>query len=93
MSTTITLPTVLDILHAESLRTELLAVRGQAVAIDGSAVERLGGLCLQVLLSAQQTWTGDGQSLTLDSVSDAFANQWTAFGAPETGFGLQGEPA
>ena len=51
MSTTITLPAVLDILHAESLRTELLAVRGQAVAIDGSAVERLGGLCLQVLLS------------------------------------------
>lgn len=93
MSTTITLPPVLDILHAESLRTELLAARGQAVAIDGSAVERLGGLCLQVLLSAQQTWAGDSQSMTFASVSESFVNQWTAFGAPETGFGRQGEPA
>ena len=98
MSTTsdmagILLPDTLDIQYAESLRTELLAVRGQPLAIDGSAVERLGGLCLQVLLSARQTWAGDGQTLTLDPVSDAFANQWNTFGAPAMPFGRQGEPA
>ena len=93
MSASLALPATLDIQYAESLRTELLAARGQALAIDGSAVDRLGGLCLQVLLSAQQTWSGDGQTLILDPVSDAFANQWNTFGAPAMPVGRQGDPA
>ncbi|MBU1348164.1 MAG: STAS domain-containing protein [Alphaproteobacteria bacterium] len=75
------LPPVLDIQNAEPLRAELLTLRGRPVTIDGSAVERLGGLCLQVLISAQQTWARDGHSLSIDGVSDAFANQWNMFGA------------
>ena len=75
------LPAVLDLQHAEPLRAELLALRGQSVTIDGSAVERLGGLCLQVLISAQQSWASDGQTLVIDRVSQAFADQWNAFGA------------
>ena len=81
MSTSVILPPVLDIQYCEALRAELLALRGQPVTIDGSAVERLGGLCLQVLISAQQTWARDGQSLTIDRVSEAFADQWNMFGA------------
>ncbi len=93
MTAAVVLSPVLDILGAESLRTQLLAMRGQAVAIDASAVERLGGLCLQVLLSAQQTWAGDGQSMSFTTVSDAFTDQWTAFGAPQSGLELKGDPA
>lgn len=77
----VVLPPVLDIQQAELLRAELLGLRGQSVMIDGSAVERLGGLCLQVLISAQQTWLRDGHGLIIDRVSDAFANQWNTFGA------------
>ena len=87
--TQVILPAVLDLQHAEPLRAELLALRGQPVTIDGSAVERLGGLCLQVLISAQQSWANDGQTLVIDRVSEAFADQWNAFGAgfmaPEIG--------
>ena len=88
----LTLPATLDIQYAETLRSQLLALRGQPVAVDGSAVERLGGLCLQVLLSAQQTWARDGQAMSLDAVSEDFTNQWNSFGAGETAFGL-GEAA
>lgn len=84
------LPAVLDIQQAEPLRAELLTMRGAPATLDGSAVERLGGLCLQVLLSAQQTWARDGHSLILDRVSEDFANQWNAFGAAAI---EQGAPA
>lgn len=93
MSAEIVLTPVLDIQSAGPLRARLLELRGQPLAIDGSAVERLGGLCLQVLLSARQTWAGDGQPLAVDPMSDAFADQWTRFGAPQPGPRLQGEPA
>jgi chemotaxis protein CheX len=92
MPAPLVLPPVLDILYAEPLRAELLGLRGQAVTIDASAVERLGGLCLQVLISAQQTWANDGQSLTIDTLSEAFATQWNMFGAALPATGL-GEPA
>jgi chemotaxis protein CheX len=82
---TLVLPAVLDLQQAAPLRDQLLALRGQPAILDGSAVERLGGLCLQVLISAQQTWARDGQSLIIDTVSEAFANQWNAFGASDLG--------
>ncbi|QTC89953.1 STAS domain-containing protein [Brevundimonas goettingensis] len=92
MTASVVLPPVLDILYAEPLRAELLALRGEPVAVDASAVERLGGLCLQVLISAQQTWARDGQALTINTPSEPFATQWKMYGAalPAT---VQGEPA
>lgn len=85
MTATLTLPAVLDLSQAGPLRDQLLALRGQSVILDGSAVERLGGLCLQVLISAQRSWAEDGQSLIIDGVSDSFAKQWSAFGASDLG--------
>ncbi|NBW07632.1 MAG: STAS domain-containing protein [Caulobacteraceae bacterium] len=92
MTASVVLAPVLDILQADPLRAELLALRGQPVSVDASAVERLGGLCLQILISADQTWSRDGQALTIDNPSEAFATQWNMFGAalPAT---VQGEPA
>ena len=92
MSTLIALPAVLDLRAADPLKAQLLAVRGQETALDASAVERLGGLCLQVLLSALATWRADGQSLTFINVTEAFASQWSALGASASDLAL-GEAA
>ena len=93
MPSVVALPAVLDIQAAEALRGQLLGARGQPLTIDGSAVERLGGLCLQVLLSAQRTWAADGQALAIDPASEAFTDQWNAFGAPAMAAGQPGDPA
>ncbi|MCQ8784077.1 STAS domain-containing protein [Mangrovibrevibacter kandeliae] len=66
------LPAVLDIKAATPLAEQLSSLRGEAVALDASKVEQVGGLCLQVLLSAVATWKADGQPLELAAPSDAF---------------------
>ncbi|WP_395946076.1 STAS domain-containing protein [Brevundimonas sp.] len=90
MSEAIVLAPVLDMNAAEPLKAELLALRGQAVTVNASNVERLGGLCLQVLLSARKTWAADGVDLTIAPQSEAFTEQWAAFGASETNEEIEG---
>ena len=75
------LPAVLDLRSAEPLKAELMALRGNAVSLDASAVERVGGLGVQLLLSAIKTWKADGQVLTFLNVSNAMSEQWLSFGA------------
>jgi len=91
MTSSIALAPALDLRAAAPLKAEILALRGQAVTLDGSAVQRLGGLCFQVLLSALKTWRDDGQSLTFINVSDALLAQWSALGAAVSDLGVQGE--
>ena len=79
---------VLDLQAAEPLRAELMALRGRPMIIDASQVTRLGGLCLQVLMSARKIWVEDGLSLRVDQPSSGFSDQLAAFGNPE----LQYEP-
>jgi chemotaxis protein CheX len=83
MSASLSLAAVLDLSQAEPLKAALLPMRGQTVVIDASRVERLGGLCLQVLMSAQQTWARDGHVLKIDDASREFVDQWNAFGAAQ----------
>jgi chemotaxis protein CheX len=85
----VSLPPVLDLQAAEPLRAELMALRGRPVSLDASQVNRLGGLCLQVLMSARKIWVEDGLSLIVDQPSSGFSEQLAAFGDPE----LQFEPA
>jgi chemotaxis protein CheX len=75
------LPEVMDLRAAAPLANDLLAVRGQPVTLDASAVERLGGLCLQVLMAARQTWAGDHIAFTLANPSPAFADCLSLLGA------------
>ena len=91
MSDALMLAPMLDLNAAEPLKAEILARRGQDLTLDGSAVERLGGLCLQVLLSARRIWAADGLNLRLANLSEAFTEQWAAFGAPD--FDAEGAPA
>ena len=80
---TLQLPAILDIKAAEPLKRELLAARGQPATIDASAVQRMGGLGLQVLLSAQATWEADGQALRFAGATEAFCESLSLFGANE----------
>lgn len=82
----VSLPPVLDLQAAEPLRAELMALRGRPVTLDASQVTRLGGLCLQVLMSARKMWAEDGHSLTVEQPSSGFSEQLAAFGEPELQF-------
>ena len=69
---TLILANSLDVTAAAPLHRDLLARRGQPVTLDGSQVARLGGQCLQVLLSAQATWAADGQAFAICDPTDEF---------------------
>ena len=73
-SGSVTLPAELDIKAAAPLATELIALRGKDVALNASQIERIGGQCLQVLLSAAATWSADGAELTIEEPSPAFVD-------------------
>ena len=73
---------VLDLGAAERLHAQLMGLRGQSLEIDASQVERLGGLSLQVLLSAGNTWANDGHKARISAASAAFEDAWTMFAAP-----------
>jgi chemotaxis protein CheX len=66
------LPEVLDIKAATPLTVEFLTLRGRPIDVDASRVERLGALCLQVLLSAGKTWNIDESPFALINPSSGF---------------------
>ena len=67
------LPQILDLGAATPLWASLSGVRGQPLHLDASGVERLGGLCLQVLLAAQAQWRADDVDFSIVNSSAAFA--------------------
>ena len=69
---TISLAAVLDLNEASTLRGKLMGLRGSNVVIDASGVERIGALCVQVIMAAAKTWDEDKLSFTFSKVSDAF---------------------
>lgn len=77
----IILPEVLDLRAARPLSDQLKALSGAYVEIDASQVRRLGGQCLQVLLSAQSTWEANGGSLRFVDPSPEFLEALTLMGA------------
>ena len=66
------LPAALDARSAGPLVRDLLALRGRSIKLDASGVKRLGGLGLQVLLSARLTWSSDHVGFALVDASDTF---------------------
>ena len=81
-SNVLMLPEVLDLRAAAQLTQRILGLQGRALTFDASAVERLGGLCLQVLLSARLSWAVDQLPLTVMNPSQAFVDGLELFGAP-----------
>ena len=81
---TFQLPPVLDLNVASTLRDEFLGRRGSALRVDASRVERLGGLCLQVLIAARAAWAEDRQELMVDALSSELEAGLIVFGvAPQ----------
>jgi chemotaxis protein CheX len=68
------LASTLDLAAAKPLWTELSAARTQPLKIDASSVERLGGLCLQVLIAARRAWQADGVAFAIENPSQAFTD-------------------
>jgi chemotaxis protein CheX len=66
------LPPVLDLAAAGTLQTALLGMRGKPAMLDASEVQRMGGLCLQVLLAARAAWATDGHGFRIAHPSPGF---------------------
>lgn len=81
MTRTVTLGDALDMTAAAPLVAELLGHRGNPVSLNASAVRRVGGQCLQVLLSARSTWSADGQPFEIVEPSPEFAEGLAQMGA------------
>ncbi len=81
MSEALVLAQALDLRAAAPLLQDIRARRGQALILDGSVVERLGGQCLQVLLAAQAAWAADQQGFTILNPSTALKDGWALMGA------------
>ena len=75
------LPEIIDVEAATALAGDLLAHSGRPLTLDASDVRRLGGLGLQVLLSARKTWAEDGFALSVTNPSPVFADTLELFGA------------
>ena len=85
---TIVLPSILDLKAAGPLTEKLIPLRGHDLLIDASQVERVGGQCLQVLVSVTATWQSDGATVDILNPSDGFVEGLTTLGMrPEDLFG------
>jgi chemotaxis protein CheX len=90
MTNTLCLDPVLDLKAAHPLKAALNEHRGASVQLDASHVERLGGLCLQVLVAARRAWSEEGHDLTIEPRSAAFSAAAALFAA-EAHLGLKAE--
>lgn len=86
------LPEVLDLKAAGPLAAELLNRRGEEISIDASRVRRLGGQCLQVLLSAAMTWRTNEIPLAFVDPSPEILEGLRRLGIDPTDFFDQGQP-
>lgn len=77
---TLSLEKVLDLNEASALHGKLMALRGNDVTIDASSVERVGALCVQVLMSAAKSWEEEKHSFTFSKISDALAKTMQLIG-------------
>jgi len=93
MTHTLTLGDALDMTAAGPLVQELLGLRGQPISLNASGVRRVGGQCLQVLLSAQATWAADGQTFKIVDPSPEFADGLALMGATDLCQPDQGVPS
>ncbi len=82
----------LDLKAAAPLAAEFLGHRGDELTVDLSAVRRLGGQCLQVLLSAAATWKADEAPIAFINPSAEFIDALERLGIAPTDFIDQGLP-
>jgi chemotaxis protein CheX len=84
---------VLDLTAASPLAQALLAHRGSDVTVDASRVNRVGALCLQVLLAAAATFKADGVRMRVDKPTEEFLEGCRLLGVSFDEDVVAGEPA
>lgn len=75
------LPDVIDLVAVRPLHKALLDLRGDDLVIDAGAVQRINGLGLQVIASAEATWARDERRFDISNASPAFAEAVRLAGA------------
>lgn len=74
------LPEILDRRGASTLAQQIMAFRGQNLALDAGPVTRLGGLGAEVLIAARRQWQADGKELIVARWSDQARQALASFG-------------
>lgn len=80
MTAPLKLASRLDLPAAAPLRDAILARQGADLLLDAGEVMHFGGLCLQVLLAARNSWRAAGHGLNCTPRSAAFDEAIAQFG-------------
>ena len=91
MAKEVVLDAKLDSAAADQLKATLLGAQGDDITLDGSPVEQIGGLCLELLMSVRHLWAAEGKSVTLENPSAQMVDDLGRFGLTPEDF--QGSPA
>lgn len=83
MSAALILPAILDLRAAAPLHAELQTRAGAPLALDAANVERIGGLCLQVLIAAAAAWGAAGHAFEVVHATQSFCDDVRRMGAAE----------
>lgn len=79
------LPARLEGPALQQVRTDLLALRGGDLDLDGAGVQRVNGLGLQLLMSAVKTWDHDGRALRIVEATPELGAALALAATPTTG--------
>ncbi|MDG4649238.1 STAS domain-containing protein [Roseibacterium sp. SDUM158017] len=74
------LPERLDVAGARSLHEAMLPMRGEALMIDAAAVEKMGALAIEVLLSGARQWAEDARPFCIVAASAPFRDTCKGLG-------------
>ncbi|MEO9824445.1 MAG: STAS domain-containing protein [Paracoccaceae bacterium] len=80
MANRLVLNAKLDTSNAVPLRDELVAAHGQDLVLDASAVEHIGGLCAEVLMSVRHLWRQNDTSITIENASSQLIDNLARMG-------------
>lgn len=76
---------------APDLYAQLKEYRGKVLILDGSGVEQIGVLCMQILVSAAQTWREEGTDFEIAEPSAALLDSMKVVGLDLSLAGVQAE--
>ncbi len=86
MTTQVVLTAKLDSAAAKALRDQILMAKDDDVLLDGTNVEYLGGLCLELLMSAKYLWEKAGKAFAIENPSPNLVENLGRFGLPQDTF-------
>lgn len=80
------LPDVLDQRGAQNVSQQLIALVGQPLVIDASALRRLGAVGLEMLIATQRQWREDGANFHIQDWSPESLDMLMRLGSGPTAF-------